>query len=93
MENRQSSLCTDSLPGATLSPCPSERVYSPGLNGLRFYAAISVAIGITEGGLHDLLLYSITIGGAVLLAAASYRWFESLFLRLKTRFAVVQTER
>lgn len=44
MTNRQSIARTDSPPGATLSPHPPDRAYYPGLNGLRFYAAILVVI-------------------------------------------------
>lgn len=62
---------------------------------LLLYAVIFMlnAVGMKEGHLYSLVLYSITIGGTLLLAAVSYRWFESPFLKWKTRFAVVQTKR
>jgi peptidoglycan/LPS O-acetylase OafA/YrhL len=51
------------------------------------------AVGMQEGHLYSLVLYSVTIGGTLFLAAVSYRWFESPFLQWKTWFAVIQTKR
>jgi peptidoglycan/LPS O-acetylase OafA/YrhL len=50
------------------------------------------AVGIQEGDLYALILYGTTVGGTLLLAAISYRWFELPFLRLKSRFAIIQTK-
>ena len=45
------------------------------------------AAGIPESDGFNALLYVLIIGGTLLLAYASYRWFEAPFLRLKERFA------
>jgi peptidoglycan/LPS O-acetylase OafA/YrhL len=42
--------------------------------------------GIPDGETFNAVLYLIIIGGTLLLAYASYRWFEAPFLRLKERF-------
>jgi peptidoglycan/LPS O-acetylase OafA/YrhL len=46
-------------------------------------------LGLMEDGFYDFMLYSLTIGGTLLLASVSYRWFESPFLRLKSRSAMI----
>jgi peptidoglycan/LPS O-acetylase OafA/YrhL len=57
------------------------------------YLLHQVAIAVVERacaalGLHDaLLLFALGLGGSVLLAALSYRFYESPFLRLKARFS------
>jgi peptidoglycan/LPS O-acetylase OafA/YrhL len=48
-------------------------------------------LGVVENELYDFLLYSLTIGGTLLLAAISYRWLELPFLKLKARSAVVKS--
>lgn len=46
---------------------------------------------VTDPIPFNLILYTVVIGGTILLAAASYRWFEQPFLRLKTRFTRVES--
>lgn len=46
--------------------------------------------GLPEGDTYNALLYVVTIAGTLILSFVSYRWFESPFLRLKTRFGVVE---
>ncbi|MBC7811582.1 MAG: acyltransferase [Burkholderiales bacterium] len=41
--------------------------------------------------LFNLVLYAGSIAGTIALAAVSYRFYESRFLRLKDRFSVVQS--
>lgn len=50
------------------------------------------AAGPPEGDVYSLILYTATLTGTLLLAAASYHWFEAPFLKWKTRFAVVPTK-
>lgn len=45
------------------------------------------ALGLPEGDSTNLLLYVLTLGGTFVLAALSYRFFESPFLVLKSRLA------
>lgn len=45
--------------------------------------------GIPEGPQYTAVLYVITVFGTLALAAASYRWVETPFLRRKEQFAVV----
>ena len=47
------------------------------------------AMHITAGAAHHTVVYAITIGVAICLSAASYRWIETPFLSLKKRFAHV----
>lgn len=60
---------------------------------LVLYAAIFTLnrTGLPEGDLYSLLLYLITISLTVILSLLSYRWFESQFLRLKEKYAVIKT--
>jgi len=44
-------------------------------------------LGWPEDNFYAVILYTATIGGSLTLAAISYRWFETPFLRLKQRFA------
>ena len=37
------------------------------------------------------IMYATVIGGTLLLAAASYRWFERPFLRMKSRYSIIET--
>lgn len=46
--------------------------------------------GVPEDDSYRAFLYTVTVSGTLLLSFASYRWFESPLLRLKTRFEVVQ---
>lgn len=50
-----------------------------------------VEVGVPEGDEFTFLLYLITFGVTFALADVSYRWLEQPLLRLKTRFAVVQS--
>jgi peptidoglycan/LPS O-acetylase OafA/YrhL len=45
----------------------------------------------TQGVLFNSLLYCLSIGATLLLAAASYRYYESPFLRLKKRHMVIES--
>ncbi len=47
------------------------------------------ALGMPAGDGFNLILYGATLGGTFALAALSYRFFESPFLSLKSRFARV----
>jgi peptidoglycan/LPS O-acetylase OafA/YrhL len=40
---------------------------------------------------ENLILYTLVVGLTLGAAAASYRWYESAFLRLKARFSVVRS--
>jgi peptidoglycan/LPS O-acetylase OafA/YrhL len=51
------------------------------------------SLSVQEGDAYSLILYVTTICGTLVLATVSYRWFEMPFLQLKTRFAVIQSER
>lgn len=46
-------------------------------------------LGVVEDTTYDLILYTATLGGTLLLASISYRWLESPFLKFKQRDAVV----
>jgi peptidoglycan/LPS O-acetylase OafA/YrhL len=48
---------------------------------------------VPEGHRYNLILYTITIGITLLVASASYRWFETPFLAFKNRFAIIQSKR
>jgi len=55
-------------------------------------AAIAAATGTTFAGLApNLALYAISLAFTILIASASYLWFERWFLRRKTKFAVIET--
>jgi peptidoglycan/LPS O-acetylase OafA/YrhL len=49
-------------------------------------------LNIPEGPITNVGLYITVIGGTLLVAALSYRFFEQPFLRLKERFAATQAE-
>jgi len=51
------------------------------------------SLGVQEGGAYSLILYATTICGTLVLATVSYRWFETPFLQLKNRFAIIQSQR
>jgi peptidoglycan/LPS O-acetylase OafA/YrhL len=85
--------------------CPMPRASKPVVYlgkisyGLYVYhgMCLPVAFGVTGRILHrwdhlnPVMLYSITLPLTILCAVVSYRFFETPFLRLKDRFAVVQT--
>ena len=45
--------------------------------------------GLHDGLLHHVVTYLLVFGATFALSSGSYRWFETPFLRLKERFAVV----
>jgi peptidoglycan/LPS O-acetylase OafA/YrhL len=47
--------------------------------------------GMAEGPAYTAVLHSTVIGGTLLLAALSYRFFEMPFLRVKKRFSIIRT--
>ena len=51
------------------------------------------AFGATQGLAHYFVIVAAGLGLTIVLAAASYRFFESPFLRLKERFTYIPSER
>lgn len=48
-----------------------------------------IAAGIESGGWYNLTTWSVSLVLTIALSAASYRYFESSFLRLKTRYSTI----
>ena len=51
------------------------------------------SLRVQEGDAYSIILYVTTICGTLVLAIVSYCWFETPFLQLKNRFAVIQSQR
>ena len=52
--------------------------------------AIQITLAVFGRAIPNALLYTVSLTLAILIASATYLWFERPFLRLKSRFTIVQ---
>ena len=52
---------------------------------------LAIVVGLRLGWTSNFFLYPATVAGTIGLAAVSYAWYETPFLRLKARFQIVRS--